>query len=89
MKKQILNIKYLFTFLIVIFIFYILFFTLSEVSAETSRTLTLVSPTVELSLAPGETAEGSIYLINESDETLSFSTSIYDLRNSLLFYINL
>lgn len=78
MKYKIVNFKYLFTFLVVIFIFYLLFFNLSEVNAQQSRTLTVVSPTVELSLAPGETAEGTVSLINESKDNLPISISIYD-----------
>lgn len=78
MKHKIVNFKYLFTFLVVIFIFYLLFFNLSEAHAQQSRTLTVVSPTVELSLNRGETAEGTVSLINESKETISISSSIYD-----------
>lgn len=55
-----------------------LIFTIDTASAQASRTLTVVSPTVELSLAPGETAEGAVSLINEGKDAISISSSIYD-----------
>ena len=75
-KSQINELRHLF---ICLFVYLFIGSILAQrASAQASRTLTVVSPTVELSLNPGEKAEGTVALINEGKDTLPISLSIYD-----------
>lgn len=51
---------------------------LSSVHAQSVRTMTVVPPTVEVSLAPGEHTEGTMKLINDSPEALDFTAIMQD-----------
>lgn len=46
--------------------------------AQSVRTMTVVPPTVQLELNPGETAEGTMKLINDSDSSLNMSVLMQD-----------
>lgn len=50
----------------------------SVVHAQNVRTMTVVPPTVQLELNPGETAEGTMKVINDSDEPLDLSVIMQD-----------
>jgi len=57
----------------------ILIFASKYVNAQQpTRTFTLVPPTVEHSLNPGEVAEGAIKIINDSNEVLTFTATTQD-----------
>lgn len=43
-----------------------------------TRVMTIVPPTENLVLAPGETAEGTLKVVNDSDETLNFVSMMRD-----------
>lgn len=45
---------------------------------QPTRTFTLVPPTVEHELNPGEKAEGKVKIINDSNETLTFTATTQD-----------
>lgn len=75
-KSQINELWY---WVICLFVYWVIGSILAQsASAQASRTLTLVSPTVELSLDGGETAEGTVSLINESRDAIPISASLYD-----------
>jgi hypothetical protein len=58
---------------------FVLFFVTKIVLAQMpTRTFTLVPPTVENSLDPGQTAEGIMKIINDADETLTFTATTQD-----------
>ncbi len=55
--------------------------TTSKAVAQTpgsTRVMTVVPPTENLVLAPGETAEGTLKVVNDSDETLNFISMMRD-----------
>lgn len=49
-----------------------------QVQAQSVRTMTVSPPRVELKLDPGETAEGVIKLINDSNEAITFDVVMQD-----------
>lgn len=50
----------------------------SSVHAQSVRTMTVVPPTVEKTVQPGEVIEGTMKIINDSTETLSFDVLTQD-----------
>lgn len=50
----------------------------SQAHAQSVRTMTIVPPTVQLELNPGETTEGTMKIINDSDEPLDLSVMMQD-----------
>lgn len=50
----------------------------SQAQAQTVRTMTVSPPRVEVSLNPGESTEGVIKIINDSNETLTFDVLMQD-----------
>lgn len=49
-----------------------------SLAQEALRTFTISPPTVEVNLAPGDHKEGTIKIINDSTEALTFTTTIQD-----------
>lgn len=49
-----------------------------KMRAQSPRAMTIVPPTVEKTLDPGQTAEGEMKVINDSNEPLTFSASVQD-----------
>ena len=54
------------------------FLSVPSAHAQSVRTMTVVPPTVQLELEPGETAEGTMKLINDSDQLLNMSVLMQD-----------
>jgi hypothetical protein len=76
MKRTAQNIKIIIPALI---LFFFVFFVVKHSFAQsTSRIFTIVPPTIEHSLNPGQTAEGIMKIINDSDETLTFNVTTQD-----------
>ncbi len=80
MKKTVQKIirKFQIIFVYLLACLFISLFTYSINAQQPTRTFTLVPPTVEQSLNPGEVAEGLIKIINDSNETLTFTATTQD-----------
>ncbi len=59
-------------------IFLALFFVLKINAQENPRIITIVPPSIERSLNPGETAEGILKVVNDSNEPLTFDAVVRD-----------
>ncbi len=56
-----------------------LFIGLFQVAhAQNIESITITAPTIELNVNPRDKKEGTVGLINDSDTTLNFATSVYD-----------
>jgi hypothetical protein len=49
-----------------------------KASAQASRSITIVPPNVQFTLDPGQKTEGTMKIINESDEPITFNASVRD-----------
>lgn len=72
MKKTALKISFSLAGVLLIILF------AKSVGAQEVRTFTITPPSVEVSLDPGGHAEGVMKVINDSSETLNFTTTIRD-----------
>lgn len=63
-----------------VFSFSLLVFSFNYTYAQLNplRTITIAPPTIEKSFNPGDIAEGTLKVINDSDETLNFTASVRD-----------
>lgn len=70
-------IKIIFIVISLYTIYYVLYTPVVS-AQESPRTMTLVPPAVEKTLNPGDTSEGKMKIINDSNEPLTFTVSIQD-----------
>ncbi len=65
---------------IIIFVFSILYLVFSgRINAQTStRVITIVPPTKELAVSPGDKTEGTLKVINDSNQPLTFTVTVRD-----------
>lgn len=65
---------------IIIFITIIIVISLfpSEANAQEQRTITIVPPTVQKTLNPNDKVEGTMKVINDSDEPITFNVAVQD-----------
>ena len=89
MKSQILDLKsqnYIlngktfirFAFCVVFLTFAFCVLPLPTASAQTSRTMTIIPPTAPIIIDPGGTSEGTLKIVNDSDEPLTFKVEVQD-----------
>lgn len=71
------NIKQRLVLFLLLFLLGLKFLT-SNSFAQTSQSITISPPTITLNINPGDKKEGSLALINDSDQALSFKTNVYD-----------
>ena len=60
------------------FICLLVLFSPPTASAQQARTITIVPPTINLTLNPGDTREGTLKVINDSDEPMEIKAAIND-----------
>lgn len=49
-----------------------------KTNAQTAQSITITPPTIKYNLQPGQTAEGTLAVTNNSDNDLSFTISVFD-----------
>src|SRR5581483_12312221 len=58
---------------------FIIFISLTPAAgAQSVRTMTVVPPSISLHADPGDTSEGTLKIINDSDETITFNAVMRD-----------